>query len=43
MGKRYDRGFKVEAMRLASEPGNAQAKIERDLGTGQGCHQPMEA
>ena len=36
MGKRYDREFKFEAVRLASEPGNTQAKIERDLGIGQG-------
>ena len=36
MGKRYDREFKIEAVRLASEPGNTQAKIERDLGIGQG-------
>jgi len=36
MGKRYDKEFKVEAVRLASEPGNTQAGIERDLGIGQG-------
>ena len=36
MGKRYDREFKVEAVRLASEPGNTQAGIERDLGISQG-------
>ena len=36
MGKRYDKEFKIEAARLASEPGNTQAKIERDLGIGQG-------
>ena len=36
MGKRYDKEFKIEAMRLASEPGNTQAKIERDLGISQG-------
>ena len=36
MGKRYDKEFKIEAVRLASEPGNSQAKIERDLGIGQG-------
>jgi transposase len=36
MAKRYDKEFKMEAMRLASEPGNTQAAIERDLGIGQG-------
>jgi transposase len=36
MGKRYDKEFKVEAVHLASEAGNTQAKIERDLGIGQG-------
>jgi len=36
MGKRYDREFKIEAIRLASEPDNTQAGIERDLGIGQG-------
>jgi len=36
MGKRYDQEYKMEAVRLAKEPGNTQAKIERDLGIGQG-------
>jgi len=36
MGKRYDKEFKLEAVRLASEPGNTQMGIERDLGIGQG-------
>jgi len=36
MGKRYDKEFKIEAVRLASEPGNTQSRIERDLGIGQG-------
>jgi transposase len=36
MGKRYDKEFKIEAVRLASEPGNTQADIERDLGIGKG-------
>ena len=36
MGKRYDKEFKIETIRLASEPGNSQAKIERDLGISQG-------
>ena len=36
MAKRYDKEFKMEAVRLASEPGNTQAAIEQDLGIGQG-------
>ena len=36
MGKRFDKEFKIEAVRLASEPGNTQARIERDLGISQG-------
>jgi len=37
MGKRYiDKEFKIEAVRLASEAGNTQAGIERDLGISQG-------
>ena len=37
MGKKHiDKEFKIEAVRLASEPGNTQAGIERDLGIGQG-------
>ena len=36
MGKRYDKEFKVEAVRLASEPGSTQSQIQRDLGIGQG-------
>ena len=36
MGKRYDREFKIEAVRLASEPGNTQARVERNLGVSQG-------
>ena len=36
MGKRYDKEFKIEAVRLALESGNTQAGIERDLGLGQG-------
>ena len=34
--KKYDKEFKLEAIRLASEPGNTGAKIEKDLGIGQG-------
>jgi transposase len=36
MGKRFDKEFKIEAVQLASEPGNTQSKIERDLGISQG-------
>lgn len=36
MGKRFDKEFKIEAVRLASEPGNTQSGIERDLGISQG-------
>jgi transposase len=36
MGKRFDKEFKIEAVRLASESGNTQSKIERDLGISQG-------
>ena len=36
MGKRYDKEFKIEAVRLASEPGSTQAQVERDLGISQG-------
>ena len=36
MGKRYDKEFKIEAMRLVSEPGNPQSQVQRDLGIGQG-------
>jgi transposase len=36
MGKSYDKEFKIEAVRLASEPGNTQGKIEKDLGLSQG-------
>ena len=36
MAKRFDKEFKIEAVRLASEPGNTQSGIERDLGISQG-------
>ena len=36
MGKRYDKEFRIEAVRLASEPGSRQTAIERDLGISQG-------
>jgi transposase len=36
MGKRFDKEVKIEAVRLASEPGNTQSGIERDLGISQG-------
>jgi transposase-like protein len=34
LGKRYEKEFKIEAVRLASEPGDTQAKVKRDLGIG---------
>ena len=34
MAKNYEKEFKIEAVRLASERGNTQAGIERDLGIG---------
>jgi transposase len=36
MEKRFDKELKIEAVRLASEPGNTQFKVERDLGISQG-------
>lgn len=36
MGKKYSNEFKIEAVALASEPGNTQAQIEVDLGISQG-------
>lgn len=36
MGKCYDKEFKIETLRLGSEPGNIQAGIERDRGISQG-------
>ena len=36
MGKQYDKEFKIEAVRLASEPGNTQTQVQHDLGIGQG-------
>ena len=36
MARRYDKEFKIEAVRLASEPGNTQSGIQRDLGIGKG-------
>jgi transposase len=37
MARRYDREFKVEALRLAGEPGTTDVEVERRLGIGQGC------
>jgi hypothetical protein len=34
--KKYDKEFKLEAIRLALEPGNTASKIEKDLSIGQG-------
>ena len=36
MGKQYDKEFKIEAVRLTSEPGNTQTMVQHDLGIGQG-------
>jgi transposase len=36
MGKQYDKEFKIEAVRLASDPGNTQTMVQHDLGIGQG-------
>jgi len=36
MNKKFDKEFKLEAIRLASEPGNTQTGIERDLGISKG-------
>ena len=36
MGKGYDREFKIEAVRMATEPGNTQARVENNLGISQG-------
>lgn len=33
---KYDKEFKLEAMRLCKEPGNTARKIEKDLGLAQG-------
>jgi transposase len=32
MGKRFDKEFKIEAVRFASEPGKTQSGIARDFG-----------
>ena len=34
--KKYDRAFKLEAIRLATEEGNPATEVERRLGIGQG-------
>ena len=36
MPKRYDLEFKLEAVRMASEPGVTSREVERRLGIGQG-------
>ena len=36
MAKHYDRELKVEAVKLASEPGMTQAQVEKNLGIGKG-------
>ncbi len=37
MVRKYDKEFKVEAIRLAAEPGSSASAVERRLGIGQGC------
>ena len=36
MARKYDREFKVEAVRLAREEGSTATEVERRLGIGQG-------
>ena len=36
MPRRYDKEFKIEAVRMASEPGITAKDVERRLGIGQG-------
>ena len=36
MSRRYDKEFKLEAVRMASEPGVTAKDVERRLGIGQG-------
>jgi transposase-like protein len=36
MPRKYDLEFKVEAVRMAAEPGITNASVERRLGIGQG-------
>jgi len=36
MPRRYDKEFKLEAVRMASEPGVTASEVERRLGIGQG-------
>ena len=36
MAKHYDREFKIEAVKLASEAGMTQAQVEKNLGIGKG-------
>jgi len=34
--KKYDKEFKLEAIRLAFEPGSTASKMKKDMGIGQG-------
>ena len=36
MRRKYDREFKIEAVRMASEPGMSATEVEKRLGIGQG-------
>ena len=35
--KKYEKEFKLKAVRLAAKPGRSADKVERDLGIGRGC------
>ena len=37
MVRRYDREFKLKAIRSASEPNNTASEVEWSLGSSQGC------
>ena len=43
MLRRYDREFKLEAVRMASEPGVTAREVEKRLGIGKGVSFRLEA
>ena len=43
MRRTYDREFKLEAVRMASEQGVTAKEVEKRLGIGQGGPEPLEA
>jgi transposase-like protein len=43
MPKSYDKKFKLEAVRMASEPGVTAGAVEKRLGIGQGGSVTLEA